>query len=295
MNCLPRHTTGKVWIGGVSHLSRQGRSAMTCPRTFAAISTSAAVVLAAAVAVPQELAIAEQEAFAAVMRAGEAIERARDGDELSRAAEQAFAAAVRAGDAFNAADLARDAAAAGYRAAYRGALAGAVTCDNGYPCTNDRIDPFDGVTVAFAAHLELIAAVSAANAVFVDAVGIPSAATARARAIRTRELAARMRDVEIVAEVGRWNALVRGVSAEIDASNDLHRRATEARHAKDRTLIDDVNRVMEALYTASARIAQQAAPGSGNTSGASGTASADAAQRTGAALQGTVMPCRPVN
>lgn len=52
------------------------------------------------------------------------------------------------------------------------------------------------------------------------------------------------------------------------------------------------NRVMEALYTVSARIAQQAAPGSRNTSGASGTASADAAQRTDAALQATVDAAR---
>ena len=88
-----------------------------------------------------------------------------------RAAEQAFTAAPRARAAFAAADRARDAAVAGHREAYGEALAGAVTCENGYPCTNGRIDSFDGVTAAFASHFELIAAVSAANAVYVDAVG----------------------------------------------------------------------------------------------------------------------------
>ena len=141
--------------------------------------TLAAVVLTAAAALAQELVTAERESFAAITRAGETIARAGDTEALLRAAEQAIAAAPRARDAFAAADRARDAAEAGYRAAYRAALAGAVTCENGYPCTNGRIDPFDGVTAAFALHFELIAAVSAANAVYVDAVGIAGGDAAR--------------------------------------------------------------------------------------------------------------------
>ena len=158
------------------------------------MSTLAVVVLTAAAVLPQELATAEREAFAAVTQAGEAVDRAGDRDALWRAAEQTAAAAARARAAFAAADRARDAAAAGHRAAYRAALAGAVTCENGYPCTNGRIDPFDGVTAAFAAHFELIAAVSAANAVYVDAVGVDGAAASRGRAARIRELAVRMRN-----------------------------------------------------------------------------------------------------
>ena len=188
---------------------------MTCHRTLPAVLTLAAIVLTATAALAQELVTAEREAFAAITRAGEAIGRAGDTEALLRAAEQAFAATPRACAAFAAADRARDAAAAGYRAAYREALAGAVTCENGYPCTNGRIDPFDGVTAAFASHFELIAAVSAANAVYVDAVGIAGGDAARAGAARVRGLAARMRDLDITVAADRWNTLVGGVSAEI--------------------------------------------------------------------------------
>ena len=207
-------------------------------------------------AVSQESAATEREAFAAVRRIGEAVDRAPDGNALLHAAEQAIAAGGRAAGAFTAADRARDAALLAYRAAYRAALAGAVTCGNGYPCTNNRVDPFDGFAAAFAAHFELIAAVSAANAFYVDAVGIPGGDAARARSARIRGLAARMRDLGAVDDPVRWNALVGNVGAEIDADNLLHRRANAARHAADLALVDEVTRVMDALYAAANRIPQ---------------------------------------
>ena len=261
----------------------------------------AAVVLTAAAALAQELVTASgrrsRQSRAAITRAGEAVGRAGDTEALLRAAEQAFAAAPCARDAFAAADRARDVAAAGYRAAYSEALAGAVTCENGYPCTNGRIDPFDGVTAAFASHFELIAAVSAANAVYVDAVGIAGGDAARAGAGRVRGLAARMRDLDITVAADRWNTLVGGVSAEIDASNVLHRRATESRDAADRALVGDIDRVMETLYTAATRLARQSSPRGGGARGARGTDAADAvaaaaADRTDAALRAAVDAAR---
>ena len=243
--------------------------------------------MTATAALAQELVSAEREAFAAITRAGEAIGRAGDTEALFLAAEQAFAAA----------DRARDAGAIGYRAAYSEALAGAVTCENGYPCTNGGIDPFDGVTAAFASHFELIAAVSAANAVYVDAVGIAGGDAARTRAARVRGLAARMRDLDITVAADRWNTLVGGVSAEIDASNALHRRATEARDAADRAVVGDVDRVMETLYTAATRLARQSSPRGGGARGAGGTdaavaVAAAAADRTDAALRAAVDAAR---
>ena len=244
--------------------------------------TLAAGVLTPAPAIPQEPAAAERETFAAVARAGEAVDRAPDGNALWRAARQAGAAAEQAADAFTEVDRARDAALAAYRSAYREALAGAVTCDNGYPCTNDRVDPFDGFAAAFAAHFELIAAVSAANAVYIDAVGIPGADAARARAVRIRGLAARMRDLGAIDDPGRWNASVGSVGAEIDAGNALHRRANEVRQVSDRALVDDVTRVMDALYTAANRIVQRSWSGNGGAAGVDGDTDPAAFGRTGA-------------
>ena len=104
-----------------------------------------------------------------------------------------------------------------------------------------------------------------------------------------------MRDLDITA-VGRWNTLVGGVSAELDASNVLYRRATEARNAADRALVGDVDRVMEMLYTAATRLARQSSMG-GGARGAGGTAAsvgvaAVAADRTEAALRAAVDAAR---
>ena len=243
-----------------------------------AVLTLAASALTPAPAVPQEPATTEREAFAAVAGAGEAIEQAPDGNALWRAASQAVTAAEQAADAFTAADRARDAALAAYRAAYREALAGAVTCSNGYPCTDGRIDPFDGFAAAFAAHFELLAAVSAANAAYVDAVGISGADEAGARAARIRRLAARMRDLGALDDPRRWNALVGSAGAEIAAGNLLHRRATEARHAADLALVDDVTRVVEAIHLAGNRAAQRSRPATGAAAVGGGTDSAAGAR-----------------
>ena len=253
-----------------------------------AVLTLAAGALTAAPAVSQDPAAAGREAFAAIARAGEAIARAPDGNALWRAAEQAVTAAGQAAGAFTAADGARDAALAAYRAAYREALAGAVTCANGYPCTSGRIDPFDGFAAAFAAHFELLAAVSAANAAYVDAAGVPAAGEARARAARIRGLAARMRDLEAIDDPRRWNALVAGAGAEIAAGNLLHRRATEARHAADLALVDDVTRAVEALHLAGSRVAQRSRPSAGGPA-AAGRAPADGARDAAGTVSDAVL------
>ena len=260
---------------------------MVRTRIHVAALTLAAGVLAPAPAVPQES--AEREAFAAVARAGEALDRASGGNALWRAAEQAVAAAEHAADAFLEADRARDAALVAYRAAYREALAGAVTCTNGYPCTNGRVDPFDGFAAAFAAHFELIADVSAANAVYVDAVGIPGAGAARARAVRLRGLASRMRDLGAIDDPGRWNALVGSVGTEIDAGNTLHRRANEARHAADLALVDDVTRVVEAIHLAANRVAQRSRPATGAAAVDGGTDSAAGARAAAGTVSDAVL------
>ena len=253
------------------------------------VLTLAAGVLAPAPAVSQEPAAAGREAFAAVARAGDAVERARDGDALRRAAEQAVAAAEHAADAFVEVDRTRDAALVAYRTAYREALAGAVTCTNGYPCTNGRIDPFDGFAAAFAAHFELLAAVSAANAAYVDAAGVPGAGEARARAARIRGLAARMRDLGAIDDPRRWNALVAGVGAEIAAGNLLHRRATEARHAADLSLVDDVTRVVEAIHLAANLVATPPRPAAGGAAVDGGTDSAAGARAAAGTVSDAVL------
>ena len=206
---------------------------MVRTRIRAAVLTLA-WALTAAPAVPHEPAATEREAFARVARAGEAIERSPRGNALRRAAGQAVTAAEQAADPFTAADGVRDAALAAYRVAYREALAGAATCDNGYPCTNGRSDPFDGFAAAFAAFRAPRRGVGRQPA-YVDAVSVPGAGEARARAARIRGLAARMRDLGTIDDPRRWNALVAGAGAgaEIAADDLLHRRAAEARHAAD--------------------------------------------------------------
>ena len=269
---------------------------MACSPSFVALVVGSTVVLTASAAEPQGLVTAEREAFTAIARAGEAIAGARDRGALLRAAEHAVAAAGRARDAFTAADLARDVADARYRAARRDARASAVTCANGYPCTNGRLDPFEGVTAAFAEHFGLLVAVSAANGVYVDAVGIPGADAARARAARIRELAARMRDLETTDRSGGWSTFIREVSAEIDASALLHRQAREARYAGELALIEDVNRVMATLYTAAVPYAQSPPggrdDGAGDPDSAQAVAPAAAGDGTPTALRAALAAAR---
>ena len=157
-----------------------------------------------------------------------------------------------------------------------------MTCQNGYPCTNGRIDPFDEVTTAFASHFESTAEVSVANAIYVETVGISGGDAERSRAARLRGLAARMRDLDILAAAGRWNTLLADVSAGIGASNALYRRATEARNAADRALVGEVDRVLETLYRAAIRLGRQSSPGGDGRRLPAGTEWAAAAPPTAA-------------
>ena len=75
-----------------------------------------------------------------------------------------------------------------------------LSCDN-YNCgDNDLIDYYDGLENAYARNFEAKSAASAANAPYVEAVGIAGAGEARERAARFRRFANRMRGL------GRGNA-----------------------------------------------------------------------------------------
>ena len=101
---------------------------------------------------------------------------------MTRAAGRILDAAERALNAFNAADSARDAADARVHATEQQALAVAVNCDNFNCGDNDLLEYFDGAEDALARTFEANAALSAANASYVEAVGIAGAADApRAR------------------------------------------------------------------------------------------------------------------
>ena len=227
---------------------------MTWPRGFAILAgVLASVMLSAAAAAPQDLATAEQEAFAALARAVASLERAADRSASIRAAEQLATAGDRARDAFAAADAARRAAADGYGGAYRAALAAAVTCANGYPCTGGRLDPFEGIAGALVTHLHLLASVSFAAAVHVEAVGVAGADEARARSVRIRRLAARLRDVEAGEALDRWNGLVGGLLDDTEATSALHRTSTEAHAAARRSRFDAANRMLAAIAVSRGR------------------------------------------
>ena len=227
---------------------------MTWPRGFAILAgVLASVMLSAAAAAPQDLATAEQEAFAALARAVASLERAADRSASIRAAEQLATAVDRARDAFAAADAARRAAADGYGGAYRAALAAAVTCANGYPCTGGRLDPFEGIAGALVTHLHLLASVSFAAAVHVEAVGVAGADEARARSVRIRRLAARLRDVEAGEALDRWNGLVGGLLDDTEATSALQSESTEAHAAARRSRFDAANRMLAAIAVSRGR------------------------------------------
>ena len=227
---------------------------MTCsPRLAGCFGVLATVVLSAAAAAPQELASVEQEAFAAVSRTVAALERADGRSALIQTAAQVATAVDHARDAVAAADHTRETAAEEYRAAYRAALAGAVTCDNGYPCTNNRLDRFEGLADALVRHLQLLAGVSFANAAYVEAVGVAGADEARERGSRIRRLAARMRNVDAAEAMDRWNNLIGGVLDDSDATCELQGTATEAHAAARRARFEDVDQVLGAIAAAATR------------------------------------------
>lgn len=227
---------------------------MTCsPKLASSLGTLVTVVLSATAAAPQEFATAEQEAFAVVSRAVASLERADDRGELIQTAARVATAVDHARNAFAAANEVRDAAAKAYRAANREALAGAVTCANGYPCTDNRLDRFEGLTDALVRHLQLIAAVCFANAAYLEAVGVTGADEARERGSRIRRLAAGLRNVEAAEAMDRWNDLIGEILDKSDATRELHGTATEARVAARRARSDAVDQALEVIAAAATR------------------------------------------
>ena len=219
------------------------------PRLTNAFGVLAAVVLSTAVTAPQEHAAAEQEAFAAVSRAVAALEDADERGALIQAAAQVATVVDQVRDAFAVAEHTREAAA--YRAAHRSALAVAVTCDNGFPCTNDGLDRFEGLADALVRHLQLIAAVSFANAAYLDAAGVAAADQARSGGTRIRRLAARLRNVNASEAMDRWNALLG--QEEIDVTSGLHAEARQAHEAARRVVLESTDPLLAAVAAAATR------------------------------------------
>ena len=231
------------------------------PRSAAA-AVGAALLLAAAGAYAQ-LPTAEQRAFTAVDNAISVFENASGRDEVTRAAGQIVDAAERALNAFTAADSARAAADARYHAEYEQINALAVRCYNGYNCRdNDLVDYFDGLADAYARDFEIRSATSAANASYVEAVGIAGAAEARERAARYRRFANRMRGLDggDSAMVQRRNELVYEVIAENRGQRALHDRATAAHVAARRAALDALGRAGRTLSTAAGRLTDDPDP-----------------------------------
>ena len=217
----------------------------------AAAAVAAAVLLTAAAALAQ-LPSAEQGAYNAVDDAVSAFRSASGRDEMTRAAGRILDAAERALNAFNAADRARDAANARVQAAYREIG----SCANGYYKCNEAgaIYYYDGVEDASARNFEAHSAVSAANASYVEAVGIAGAAEERERAARLRRFANRMRGLGGVSSDRRRNELVGEVIAEIAPSDALQARATAAHYAANRAALDALGRAGRTLSTAAGRL-----------------------------------------
>ena len=196
-----------------------------------------AVVLTASVAAPQGFPAAEeQDAFAAVARAEEALDRAGSPEEVLRAAEQALAAAERARNAFVAADRRREAAEARYEAEYIESVARNWSCP-------DWGDPCAGVL------FEQYAVDSTADAEYADVLG------ADAEAREARALAGRYRRY---ADRGRRHGLH---SVEQSAANDdvgssdaLHARLRRRHQAANRAALDYVGRAAQTTSAAADRL-----------------------------------------
>ena len=164
---------------------------MTCPSRLAAGSVGVAVLLIGSLAAAQ-LPSAEQRAFAGVDSAVARFNGAGDRNEMVRAAGQVLDAAESALNAFAAADRARDAANARFNAAVRVIP----TCNNGgFRCNADgteTIGYYDGLEDAYTRTNDAQSALSAANASYLEVVGMPGA-EARERAARYRRIANRHR------------------------------------------------------------------------------------------------------
>lgn len=228
---------------------------MTCPPSSAAVSIGAAALLAATAAVAQPPS-AEQRGFDAVGRAIAGIERATGHGEMLRATRGILDAAEGALSAFKASAQARDGAYARYLAALREVDALAVRCDNGYPCGTDArgntgVVYFNGLVSAYARVWEARSRLSAANAAYVEAVGIAGAAEARGRAARFRRYAIRMPRLRGNSNhmLARQGVLIRASNAENDSHNALHDRAIAAHVAANHAALDALARAAGALST----------------------------------------------
>ena len=231
---------------------------MTGPARIAVLVGAAILPVATAAAQPPG---AERRAFEAVDRAVARIESAGDRNKTIRAARGVLEAAEAARRAFDAPDRARDAAYARYQAALREADALAVRCDNGYPCETDRrgntgLVYFDGLLTAYARAWRARSGLSAANAAYVEAVGIAGAADARERAARFGRYASRIRRLRGNSNhmLARQGVLIRASNAESDALNALHDRAIAAHVTANRAVLDVLGRAARALSTTAERL-----------------------------------------
>ena len=261
---------------------------MTCLPRLATASIGAAILLAAAAAAQSPG--AERRAFDAVDRAAARIESAGDSDETIRAARTVVEAAEGALSAFDAPDRARDAGYARYHATLREVDALAVRCDNGYRCETDArgntgVVYFDGLVAAYARVWEARSGLSAANAAYLDAVGIAGAAEARARTARFRRYAVRMRRLRGNSNHirARQRVLIHASNAENNALNALHDRAIAAHVAANRAALDALGRAARALSSAAERLADDHCPGTraAEVSRAAGRAESAAAAAAG--------------
>ena len=191
--------------------------------------------------------------------------------------------------AFDAPDRARDAAYARYHAALREVDALAVRCDNGYRCETDRrgntgLVYFDGLVAAYARAWRARSGLSAANAAYVEAVGIAGAADARERAARFRRYASRIRRLRGNSNhmLARQGVLIRASNAESDAHNALHDLAITAHVTANRAVLDVLGRAARALSTAAERLNGDRFPGTRDDDVSRAAARAERAARVAA-------------
>ena len=203
----------------------------------------------------------EQRAFDAVDRAIAGLESTVGRDATIRAARGVLDTAEDALSAFNAPDQVRDATYARYVAALSEVDALAVRCDNDYPCDTDErgntgVVYFDGLVAAYARVWRARSRLSAANAAYVEAVGIAGAVEARERAARFRRYAIRMRRLRGNSNhmLARQRVLIHASNAENNSHNALHDRAIAAHVAANRDALNALRHTARALSMAAERL-----------------------------------------
>ena len=282
---------------------------MRSPSRLVASAIALAVLLTASVATAQLL--EEQGAYAAVDRAVAAFNGASDRASMLRAADQALDAAEGVLNAFRPADRRRDAADEQYRAAGQQASA---FCDNysrgGGSCRpGATVNDYPGLENDYARHSDATAAISIANATYVEAVGISGGAEARERAARFRRFANRFRGLGGDGVDGgnqkRRKDLVDQWKAENDRRNALHSRAHAAHVAANRAALDALSRAGRTLSTAAGRLTDDNYPGTraaevirataaldGAAVAAANPEVSDTSDRTDQAIEGLIMASR---